>query len=96
MDGLTLPRLKPGDSRNRRGMAFEMERTSAIPDFLYARGLPDPNRSHEVAHPSEEGGFMATALPLHTTILAQGRETGKARGPFIPWLKPRGFLADFL
>jgi hypothetical protein len=25
-------------------MAFEVERTPAIPDLLYARGLPGPNR----------------------------------------------------
>ena len=31
-----------------------------------------------------------------STILAEGRETGKQSGPFIPWLKLRGFLAHVL
>jgi hypothetical protein len=29
-------------------------------------------------------------------ILPQGTKGGKPEGPFIPWLKPRGFLAPFL
>ncbi|HEV2458088.1 MAG TPA: hypothetical protein VGS80_06950, partial [Ktedonobacterales bacterium] len=37
---LTLPRLKAGDARDRRGMALEVERTPALPDLLYALGLP--------------------------------------------------------
>jgi uncharacterized protein YjbI with pentapeptide repeats len=45
LEGLTLPWLKPGDARDRRGMAFEVERTPALPDLLYAMGLPGPNRS---------------------------------------------------
>jgi hypothetical protein len=36
-------------------------------------------------------GKVQDVLP---SMLAQGRETGKRRGPFIPWLKPRGFLAQ--
>jgi hypothetical protein len=42
---LTLPRINPGDARDRRGMALEVERTPALPDLLYARGLPVPNCS---------------------------------------------------
>ncbi|HEV2457277.1 MAG TPA: hypothetical protein VGS80_02855 [Ktedonobacterales bacterium] len=42
---LTLPRLKAGDARDRRGMALEVERTPALPDLLYALGLPGLNRS---------------------------------------------------
>jgi hypothetical protein len=30
-----------------------------------------------------------------SSIRAQGRETGTGRGPFLPRLKPRGFLALF-
>ena len=58
---LTLPRLKAGDSRDLRGKAFEVERTPGLPDLLYSRGLPDPNRSAETAHPWEEGCINATA-----------------------------------
>jgi hypothetical protein len=39
------PRLQSGAARDRRGMAFVVERTPAILDLLYARGLPGPNRS---------------------------------------------------
>ncbi|HEV2460917.1 MAG TPA: DUF6444 domain-containing protein [Ktedonobacterales bacterium] len=42
---LTLPRLKAGDARDRRGMALEVERTPALPDLRYALGLPGLNRS---------------------------------------------------
>jgi hypothetical protein len=31
-----------------------------------------------------------------STILARNGETGKGSGPFLPWLKPRGVLAQFL
>ena len=45
-DILTLRRgYSPTDARDRREMALEVERTPAIPDLLYARGLPGPNRS---------------------------------------------------
>src|SRR5260221_5867775 len=33
---------------------------------------------------------------VHRTILAPRQETGKGRGPSIPWPKPRGFLAHVL
>ena len=57
---LTLPRMKPGDARDRRGKAVVVERTPALPDLLYARGLPDPNRSLRDGA-SVRGGMLSTA-----------------------------------
>jgi glycosyltransferase involved in cell wall biosynthesis len=90
----TLP-LESGRCSRPAGDGFGGQRYPAIPDQLYATGLPDPNRWSEAAHPSEEGCFVANAQPPHTAILAQGDETGKPEGPFFPRHQPAAFWPDF-
>ncbi len=56
---MTLSRLQAGDSRDRREKALEVERTPALPDLLYAMGLPGLNRSVRDSA-SVRGGMLST------------------------------------
>ena len=54
----------------------------------YGFGVGDLSETYRAMRPQQK----ATGL---RALLALERETGTGRGPFIPWLKPRGFLAFF-
>jgi hypothetical protein len=52
-------------------------------------GTPDDVVHHEVY-------AMLLVLIVHVAIIAFFNTERKSEGPFIPWLRPRGFLAHFL
>ncbi len=93
---LTLPRLKAGDSRDRRGKACEVERTPASPDLLDAMGLPGPNRSTEAAHPSEEGGFKGNRLTASSPPSPTRSSTRHLERTMHPPAEDRGLSGPFL
>src|SRR5260221_3365257 len=93
---LTLPRLKAGDSRDRRGKACEVERTPASPDLLDAMGLPGPNRSTEAAHPSEEGGFKGNRLTASSPPSPTRSSTRHLERNSHPPAEDRGLSGPFL
>ena len=83
---MTLRRgYSPTDARDRREMAFKVERTPAIPDLLYAIGLPGPNRSGgsgAVYVPGLPESAPNTNLPLEHVYHIADREA-RAKAPML-------------
>jgi hypothetical protein len=61
------------------------------PDEHLAASLGTPD---DVVY--DEVDTVLLVFVVHVDTIPQNNTVCKARGPFIPWLKPRGFLAFVL
>jgi len=70
----------------------------SVPDWPDEHVAPSLGASDDVVHDAVDVEVDAVLLVMivHATKRSHGNTGGKAGRPFIPWLKPRGFLASVL
>src|SRR5262249_6385356 len=77
--------------RHRRAALPEPSRRRSHQHLLASLWAPEPVGDHQ-----EDAVWRMGVVPAERDTPPQNTTERKARGPFIPWLKPRGCLAHVL